>query len=326
MRSAKECDARRLVSICAALVLALSAAAAGTWAAQPAIEAERGAPGFNRVEPQLPRVVPASRTESIPDAQSRYNYILHPVGPEVIWDQIDQQCGGEVFRESFASVMGWLRNVEPPGGAGADYWNADGVQPMPAFICTGAQNLYLLDQVEADGSWMNGVDLKYWTTTTGACADNYIRVHFRSRTVLPAVGNYIVVYPGEYVMGPMPVNVHPPPDPAGYTAYFIRMSTPYCVPECKAGYLVAELEDEGLPVDLSYSNLVEGTQVETERVWLPTTSVRSRSFGVAMSLNEGWDGDPETDEQTMGWYLASRDYADVDPVFDMFAFLDKDRD
>ena len=51
-----------------------------------------------------------------------------------------------------------------------------------------------------------------------------------------------------------------PPDPAGDTNYFIRMSTPSddeIADGATPGYLVAELEDPSLPVDLLYSNLIE---------------------------------------------------------------------
>ena len=280
-------------------------------AQSPVPEAEDNAPGFNWVDPQLPRAkpvprgIPATHTEPIPGVQSRYTYILAPVGPEIIFDQADQDCAGLNYVDSFASSMGFLRNVEPPGAIGADYWNADGIEPTPAFICTGAQNMYWLDQVYADGSAMNGIDLKYWTTVSGLCDDNDIKVHLRSRTVLPAVGTMITV-PGGYTMTPMPINIHPPPHPDEQTNYFIRMSTPSVgdiAQGAKPGYLVAEMVDSGEPVDLSYSNIVEDSQVEVwVPEWLPTGTIKGSSFGVAMSLNEGWNGDADSsDDETMGW-------------------------
>ncbi|UCG33889.1 MAG: hypothetical protein JSU68_04475, partial [Phycisphaerales bacterium] len=298
--------------------------------------AEDNAPGFNWVDPQLPRAMPVPRgfpvthTEPIQGAQSRYTYTLEPVGPEIIFDQADQNCAGLYYMDTYASSMGFLRNVDPPGGIGADYWNADGIEPTAAFIQTGAQHLYWLDQVYADGSAMNGIDLKYWTSVSGAFADNYIRVHFRSRTVLPSVGNYIT-NPGEYNMGPMPINIHVPPEAQDYTAYFIRMSTPSAgdiAQGARPGYLIAELVDPAEPVDLSYSNLVEGSQTEQwEPGWLPTGTIRGSAFGVAMSLNEGWfnDGDM-TDDESMGWFNAGHDLQVLDQTLDGFTWLDKDRD
>ncbi|UCG33148.1 MAG: hypothetical protein JSU68_00670, partial [Phycisphaerales bacterium] len=66
----------------------------------PVPKAEDNAPGFNWVDSQLPRAKPVPRsfpvthTEPIPGAQSRYTYILAPVGPEIIFDQADQDCAG----------------------------------------------------------------------------------------------------------------------------------------------------------------------------------------------------------------------------------------
>jgi hypothetical protein len=309
-----------------------------TVAQTPVPLAEDNAPGFNWVDSHLPqakpvpRGIPVTHTEPIPGPQSRYTYILEAVGPEIIWDQVDQECAGTYFVDSFASSMGFLRNVEPPGAIGADYWNADGTEPTPAFICTGAQHMYWLDQVYADGSGINGIDLKYWTSTSGACADNYIKVHFRSRATVGsgAIGNEILV-PGEYTMGPMPINIHPAPDPAEQTNYFIRMSTPSdpdIANGAKPGWLVAELIDASQPVDLSYSNLVEGSQVETEEAsWQQTSSLKSAAFGVAMSLNEGWNGDATSaDDETMGWFLSGHDLqAEIDANLDIFTWLDKDK-
>ena len=86
--------------------------------------------------------------------------ILEPVGPEVIFDQSDQDCGGVFYVDTYASLLGFLVNY-------CNYCYSDGTPPTPEFVATGQAHLYWLDQISANGDVCNGIDLKYFTDTLG---------------------------------------------------------------------------------------------------------------------------------------------------------------
>ena len=317
-------------------------------ASQPVPKAgDRETATFDWVDPNLPRAKSRPMAEPLrPRAEipagSGLRYpppILEGVGPEVIWDQQEMDCGGTNFIDTHSSSIGFLRNLEPLGGIGADYWNADGTEPTPTFIDTGAQHLYWLDQTIVDGSQLNGADFKVYTTSEpgepNQPATCVVKVHFRERTTLPLVGTQLG---NIYTMQPVPGNVHPEPDPEERTAWFIRMSLPSEADKidllAKPGYFIGELEVAEDLVDTNpagYSNIrTDPVPTETEMgAWVTVTTKKGQAFGVAQSINADWDGVTDEGDPTMGWFLASHDldYADVDQdVLDNFTWLDKDAD
>jgi hypothetical protein len=212
-----------------------------------------------------------------------------PVGPELLFDQTDQDCAGYWYVDSYASALGFLTAVE------GQVCYSDGTPPTPEFVGTGWAHLYWLDQVPGDGNLINGVDLKYWTTTAGP---NTVCVHFRQGVYLPSGDAGTAIHPPATYVMTVP----------GGAGQFIRMVLPSdweiahgAVP----GYFVGDLISPTLPVGPDYDSIVPGTGVWTPMPsWRTTAAVAGDHFGVAMSFNEGWDDNDATQEPTMGWFLA----------------------